>query len=218
MEPYRDGNSIQASEIDKIRGLISNRTIKKLLEIGTYRGNIVFSLYDLVVEENEGSLTSVDIRQSNDYHKQNKLYAKEHELGNIYFSFEGSDRFFVKNNKKFDMIILDGDQSYDQLKRDMANSCDVLMDGGVILMHDYRDLSSVQMVANEVDGNRYKKELIHTVHHLMMISKKKFVENSPKNQSSKSSDEIIEDDISSKEVYDNKIKEEKKKDGANLEW
>lgn len=214
MEINRSGNSIQASEIDKIRGLVSNRNIKDLLEIGTYRGNVVFSLYDLVVEENKGSLTSVDIRQSNDYHKQNKFNIKEHELKDIHLSVEGSDRFFAKNNKKFDMIILDGDQSYDQLKQDLANSCDALMEDGIILMHDYRDMTSVQAVVNELDGNIYEKELIHTVHHLMMISK---IKDSHKIRSSKSTDKIIGDDESLKEVYDNKMREEKKKYGAYLE-
>jgi len=209
MESYRDGNSIQASEINEIRRLVTNRNVKTLLEIGTYRGNVAFSLYDLVVEEHEGSITSVDIKQQNEYNKLNKLYIEEHEMKNIHLSLAGSNRFFVKNNKTFDMVILDGEQSYDQVKNDLKNALDVLTENGIVLVYRYRNSVPAQRVINELDGSKYNKVLIHTVRHLMTISKKEIVRELPKVEISKPMDD---DSITMKEIKNDKITSEEKKD------
>ena len=47
-----------------------------------------------------------------------------------------SDEFFAKNTKKFDLIFIDGDHSYEQSKRDLANSIKALATDGFIVMHD----------------------------------------------------------------------------------
>ncbi len=47
-----------------------------------------------------------------------------------------SDKFFLENKQKFDLIFIDGLHHYDQVKKDIINSFNFLKDGGVILMHD----------------------------------------------------------------------------------
>ncbi len=47
-----------------------------------------------------------------------------------------SDNFFKKNNKKFDIIFIDGLHEYDQVKKDINNSLLFLNDNGVIFLHD----------------------------------------------------------------------------------
>ena len=47
-----------------------------------------------------------------------------------------SDNFFKKNNKKFDIIFIDGLHEYDQVKKDINNSLSFLNDNGVIFLHD----------------------------------------------------------------------------------
>ena len=49
---------------------------------------------------------------------------------------ETSDNFFKKNNETFDCIFIDGLHEYNQVKRDIINSLEVLNEGGVILLHD----------------------------------------------------------------------------------
>ena len=45
--------------------------------------------------------------------------------------------FFFKNNSdKFDLIFIDGLHIYDQVKKDILNSLDVLNEKGFILLHD----------------------------------------------------------------------------------
>lgn len=209
MEKERDGNSIQTSEIKEIRRLIVNRNVKDLLEMGTYRGNLVLSLYDLVVDEHDGSITSVDIKQPNDYNNENKIYIEEHNMKEVHLSVAGANRFFARNSKTFDMVILDGDLSYAQVKNDLENSLAVITEDGIIVMCRYRDSSSVQAVANEIDGRLYDKSLIHTVHQLMIVSKKEIVRPPPKFEVSKVANE---DDVRSDEIKESITEEEKKND------
>jgi len=47
-----------------------------------------------------------------------------------------SDTFFKINKDKFDLIFIDGLHIYDQVRKDILNSLDVLDDKGFILLHD----------------------------------------------------------------------------------
>ena len=47
-----------------------------------------------------------------------------------------SDSFFKENNKKFDIIFIDGLHTYKQVKKDILNSVDCLKENGIILVHD----------------------------------------------------------------------------------
>lgn len=47
-----------------------------------------------------------------------------------------SDQFFSENKEQFDLIFIDGLHHYEQVKKDIINSLEILKDGGVILMHD----------------------------------------------------------------------------------
>jgi len=47
-----------------------------------------------------------------------------------------SDDFFKTNDKKFDIIFIDGLHYYHQVKKDIKNSLNFLNDGGILLLHD----------------------------------------------------------------------------------
>ena len=47
-----------------------------------------------------------------------------------------SDDFFRENNKKFDIIFIDGLHTYEQVKKDIINSVNCLKENGIILVHD----------------------------------------------------------------------------------
>jgi len=47
-----------------------------------------------------------------------------------------SDQFFFDNNEKFDCIFIDGLHYYNQVKKDILNSINILNTGGIILLHD----------------------------------------------------------------------------------
>ena len=47
-----------------------------------------------------------------------------------------SDDFFKQNNKKFDLIFIDGLHMYYQVKKDLENSFKCINDNGIIILHD----------------------------------------------------------------------------------
>jgi len=47
-----------------------------------------------------------------------------------------SDEFFAQNFKKFDVIFIDGDHTYEQVRRDVINALRSLERGGWIVLHD----------------------------------------------------------------------------------
>ena len=47
-----------------------------------------------------------------------------------------SDDFFSNNEKKFDLVFIDGLHEYQQVKKDILNSIKYLNEGGFILVHD----------------------------------------------------------------------------------
>ena len=47
-----------------------------------------------------------------------------------------SDKFFKENVKNFDCIFIDGLHEYNQTKRDILNSIEILKKDGIIILHD----------------------------------------------------------------------------------
>ena len=64
---------------------------------------------------------------------QNKIGVDPVSGGNVR---KTSDDFFKNNDKKFDIVFIDGLHTYNQVKKDILNSVDFLNDNGIILVHD----------------------------------------------------------------------------------
>lgn len=47
-----------------------------------------------------------------------------------------SDKFFLENNEKFDIVFIDGLHIYSQVKKDILNSVQCLKPNGIVLVHD----------------------------------------------------------------------------------
>lgn len=63
-----------------------------------------------------------------------------------------SDNFFKKNNKKFDIIFIDGLHEYDQVKKDINNSLFFLNDNGVIFLHDCMPMRFISQAVPRAKG------------------------------------------------------------------
>ena len=64
-----------------------------------------------------------------------------------------SDFFFIKNNKTFDLIFIDGLHLENQVDKDIANSLTCLNEGGMILLHDCNPPTEMHQRENYcVDG------------------------------------------------------------------
>ncbi len=55
-----------------------------------------------------------------------------------------SDEFFEKNQKKFNVIFIDGLHVYEQCQRDCINSLEFIEEGGIILFHDFLPQNHLQ--------------------------------------------------------------------------
>lgn len=55
-----------------------------------------------------------------------------------------SDKFFVENKKKYDLIFIDGDHHDEQVRKDIENSLKILNVNGTIVMHDCSPQSKFQ--------------------------------------------------------------------------
>ena len=64
---------------------------------------------------------------------QNKIGVDPVSGGNVR---KTSDDFFKNNDKKFDIVFIDGLHTYEQVKKDILNSVNCLNNNGVILVHD----------------------------------------------------------------------------------
>ena len=67
-----------------------------------------------------------------------------------------SDRFFETNERQFDLFLIDGDHSYEQVYRDIQNSLKFLSPDGVIFCHDAAPLFEYLTLSNDNCGDGYK--------------------------------------------------------------
>ena len=98
------------SRLEIVQNIISKKNYSSYLEIGTFKDELF------------GFIKCKD-----------KIGVDPVWGGNIK---KTSDKFFLENTQKFDLIFIDGLHHYKQVKKDIINSLKALNDGGMILMHD----------------------------------------------------------------------------------
>jgi len=114
------------TRIQIIQKIINLKKFKSYLEIGCYNDD-VFS--NIIIDDKTG----VDPVSG----------------GNIR---ETSDNFFKKNNRKFDLIFIDGLHHYDQVKKDIENSIFFLNVNGIIVIHDCMPRSFIEQAVPQSKG------------------------------------------------------------------
>lgn len=110
------------------------------LEIGTWRGESIANVADVAKECVSISLSDDEMRKMKFPEKMiqvQRFFTKVKK--NIYFIEHNSTTYdFSKLNKKFDLIFIDGDHSYEAIKSDTVNAFKLLKDeNSVIVWHDY---------------------------------------------------------------------------------
>jgi len=114
---------------------------KKILEIGTQWGH---TTQNIATFNPEADITTVDITSDMglDLKFQNHEILSEEESGimitakNVTQLKMTSDDFFRQNKECFDAIFIDGDHSYEQVKKDTTNAITCLNPEGIIIWHD----------------------------------------------------------------------------------
>lgn len=162
---------------------LSNINNFDYLEIGTFEGRSAVFVGQL---KNINKITCVDTFQGSDEHKEidfelvyknclknlNKI-EKTTELLK-----EESENFFLKNNKNFDVIYIDGSHYYDDVKKDYNNSIKSLNKNGILICDDflwfqYENKKDNPLVAILESFYKYKDELDILFLNYQIIFKKK---------------------------------------------
>jgi hypothetical protein len=147
--------------LDRINTIFDNRNemIKyycnkisnpKLLEIGVFKGDFLDTIINNciigsidAVDLFEGEIGSGDVDGNNFiYYDIGKSYLElcEKYKNNINIHLHKSDSSIYLQNQldnTYDIIYIDGDHSYDGVKKDLLNSFNKIKNGGYIMGHDY---------------------------------------------------------------------------------
>lgn len=122
---------------------------KEALDIGTAMGLSAWT----IAQYGHGNIISVDIKTNRD----SRDIATEFGYRNrIEFLTDGSDDFFEKNEKTFDLIIVDGDHKKEGCYRDVCNAWEVLNKGGYMACDDYQHPRLLEDVGWAID--KFAKE------------------------------------------------------------
>lgn len=130
-----------------IVNLLKNR--KDVLEVGTYLGYTT----ENILRNTECNVTTVDICK--DIMDSTKFQTHEildrSETGKMIGNWGDrvekilsmSDNYFASIDKKFDAIFIDGDHSYEQVKRDSENAFKCIKPNGIIIWHDVYNMDTL---------------------------------------------------------------------------
>lgn len=135
--------------------------VKNILEIGTGYCISTIPLAQAAFENN-GILVTID-----NVDRTNKLKEYTPTLTNIIdykidsHEFSGVRKIISKLNiKTFDLIFIDGDHSYEGVKKDFEFYTTYLSDNGIVIMHDISLIQTdinVNKFWNEIDTTKYDK-------------------------------------------------------------
>ncbi len=178
VSPYSflDGTSLP-SDLALLKMLARKFSDCMYLEIGTWRGESVANVASVAKECVTINLPDADMRKMGLHEKYIQLHRFfSGHLPNVKHIQHHSSTFDFKSlGKKFDLIFVDGDHHYDQVKTDTQNVFQLLRDEhSIIVWHDYaRSPEQVryEVCAGILDGcpPESRKNLFHVSNTLCAI-------------------------------------------------
>jgi len=154
----------------------------KYLEIGSFEGRSAVFVGELI---NVKEITCVDTFKGSDEHDNinfDIVYKNCSEnLNRLNKSYnlikDTSHNFFQNNNKKFNVIYIDGSHLYEDVKKDFINSMKCLDDGGILICDDFLWFFYKKIEQNPIGAilecyEIYKKDLeIQFINHQIIFKK-----------------------------------------------
>lgn len=135
---FLDGSSL-VTDLVLLKSLATSFTDCEYLEIGTWRGESLINVSKVAKHCTSINLSPDDIERL----YRNPEYAVQHGIlisdrSNITTIYANSQTFdFSTLNKKFDLIFVDADHTYEAVKNDTANVFKLLKDeNSIIVWHD----------------------------------------------------------------------------------
>jgi len=93
---------------------------------------------DFVVDPTK--TVTFNMKSERQYIAQTRI-RKEKLWDHITTYYCGANAFFKRNLRKYDVIFIDGDHCYEQGGRDLENATKALRKGGIIFMHDIKEMT-----------------------------------------------------------------------------
>lgn len=145
-----------------------------VLEIGSYQGSSACLFSDLILLNESSTLTCVDPFDINDettdldnntkniFYNNIKLSSNYHKINvKELYSFD----FYLKNNKMYDFIYIDGSHKLEDITVDFENCLKIIKKNGIIWMDDYGGGNPPNSIKNHIDKliekTKHNIEIIH---------------------------------------------------------
>ena len=156
----------------------------RYLEIGSFEGRSAVFAGEM---DNVKEITCVDTFEGNDEHNNinfdivyKNCSENLNKLKIPYNLVKGtSHSFFLNNNKKFNLIYIDGSHFYDDVKKDFINSVNSLEENGILICDDFYWFFYKKIEQNPIGAilecyDDYKKDLdILFINHQIIFKKLK---------------------------------------------
>ena len=153
---YLDGTS-SPLDIALLRSLAKQYSACRYFEIGTWRGESVANIASVAKECVTLNLPDEEMRRmglDEEYISLHRFFSKN--LPNVQHLQHNSSTFNFNSIGKFDLIFVDGDHHYEQVKQDTQNVFNLLNNpDSAIVWHDYLDHSGnirYEVLAGILDG------------------------------------------------------------------
>ncbi len=158
------------SDYALIKGLARKFKECRYLEIGTWFGESIVNVADIAKECISLSLSDKELQQQGATKEEisiQRIFSKN--LSNVIHIKHNSRTFDFSSIGKFDLIFIDGDHSYEGVKKDTENAFSVLKnDNSIIVWHDYSNLTGNTILwrvfAGILDG--CPKEKLQNLYHV----------------------------------------------------
>ncbi len=135
---FLDGSSLP-TDFALLRGLAKKYKIEDYFEIGTWRGESVANLSDVVKNCTTLNLPDEEMRKqglAEDYIAMHRFFSKDKT--NVKHLFMDAAKINPNEMGKYDMIFIDGDHHYEAVKRDTQKILDLRKNkDAIIVWHDY---------------------------------------------------------------------------------
>jgi len=138
-EAYKQGMLQKESEIVKFLEYCLDKNIKTVLEIGTGNGGTFYLFSEFI--NKDGKNITID----NIHNEELRKAIKKWSNNNYYVTGDSHDKntFLmvqeILKDEKIDLLFIDGDHSYNGVKKDYEMYKSMVRDGGFIVFHDIVD-------------------------------------------------------------------------------
>lgn len=173
---YLDGTSLPV-DIMLLKSLARNFRNCAYLEIGSWRGESISNIYEVTADCTSVTLSEAEMKEKG----KNAEYVKAHGIFSKNLqalkSIEHNSRTFDFGslNKKFDLIFIDGDHSYEGVLNDTIKTMPLRRDSNsIIVWHDYGNSTEIvrhSVLAAILDGvpQESHKNLYHVSNTLCAV-------------------------------------------------